>query len=113
MEHDSNCHVDLIHKLFDEKDCSEISRVDLVVSGMGCHNCAMRVRNAILQLDGVNWVDVKLETGRAEVAYNAAKISPEQFLSAVATADPEGRHHYQAELVLLDTEAKATLEKGI
>ncbi|MEX1071556.1 MAG: heavy-metal-associated domain-containing protein [Anaerolineales bacterium] len=102
MEHD--CHVDLIHKLYDEKDVSEISRADLVVSGMGCYNCAMRVRNAILQLDGVNWVDVKLETGRAQVAYNVTKISPKQFLPAVATADPEGRRHYQAELIPLDTD---------
>lgn len=99
-EHNSNCHVDLIHKSFDEKDCSENSRADLVVSGMGCHNCAMRVRNAILQLAGVNWVDVNLETGLAQVAYDATKISPEQFLTAIATADPEGRHHYQASACL-------------
>jgi len=100
MEHDSNCHVELIHKPFDETDLSEVSKTSLMVYGMGCHNCAIRVRNAILQLDGVNWVDVDLETGRTQVAYDATKISPDQFIPAVAAADPQGHHHYQAEPVV-------------
>ncbi|MEX2161560.1 MAG: heavy-metal-associated domain-containing protein [Anaerolineales bacterium] len=98
MEHDSNCHVDPFHKSFDEKDLSLLSKAGLLISGMGCPNCAIRVRNAILQLDGVNWVDVDLPTGKAQVAYDATKISPEKFIPAVATADPQGRHHYQAVL---------------
>ncbi len=98
MDHDSNCHVEMIHKPFDETDVSAISKASLLVSGMGCHNCAIRVRNALLQLNGVNWVDVDLENGRAQVAYDATRISPDQFMPAVATADPQGRHHYQAKL---------------
>ena|SRR3989339_50475 len=96
MEHDSNCHVELFHKPFDEKDLSSISKAGLLISGLGCPNCVIRVRNAILQLDGVNWVNIDLETGRAQVAYDATKISPEKFIPAVAAADPQGRHHYQA-----------------
>ncbi len=99
MEHDSNCHVELIHKPFDQKDLSDISKASLLVRGMGCTNCAIRVRNAILQLNGVNWVDVDLETGRTLVAYDATKISPEQFIPAVTVADPQGRHTYLAELI--------------
>ncbi len=96
MEHDPNCHVEMFHKPFDETDVSAVSKANLLVSGMGCHNCAIRVRNALLQLNGVHWVDVELESGSAQVAYDATKISPDQFAPAVAMADPQGRHHYQA-----------------
>lgn len=99
MEHDSNCHVDLIHKPFDEKDCSEITEASLLISGMGCPNCAIRVRNALIQLDGVNWVNIDLASGKAQVAFDATKISAEQFMPAVASADLQGRHHYQANLI--------------
>jgi len=99
MDRDSHCHVELILKPFDEKDCSEISEAGLLISGMGCPNCAIRVRNALIQLDGVNWVNIDLESGRAQVAYDATKISPEQFMPAVAAADPQGRHRYQAGLI--------------
>lgn len=99
MEHDPNCHVEQFHKPFDEKDASKVSKASLAVSGMGCHNCAMRVRNAILRLDGVNWVDVDLDTGTALVAYNADSISPQQFVPAVAAAGNDGHHNYQAMLI--------------
>jgi len=99
MNHDSNCHVELIHKPFDEKDVASISKARLSVSGMGCPNCVIRVRNAILQLDGVNWVDADLETGVIQVAYNAERISPAQFMPAVTAAGNDGRHNYRATLI--------------
>lgn len=99
MAHDSSCHVDLFHKPFDEKDVAAISKARLSVSGMGCHNCVIRVRNAILQLNGVNWVDADLETGIVQVAYDAAMVSPGQFIPAVAAAGNDGRHNYRADLM--------------
>ena len=99
MEHDANCHVDMYYKPYDEKEVSRISNARLSVRGMGCPNCAIRVRNAILQLDGVNWVDVDLDSGTAVVAYHASAISPQPFIPAVAAADPQGRHDYRAELI--------------
>lgn len=99
MEHDSNCHVELIHKPFDEKDCSEISEAGLLISGMGCPNCAIRVRNALIQLDGVNWVKIELESGKAQVAYDAMKVTPEQFIPVVAAAGKDSRHNYVARLL--------------
>jgi copper chaperone CopZ len=99
MEHDPNCHVELYYKPYDEKEVSKISNASLTVRGMGCPNCAIRVRNAILRLDGVNWVDVNLESGTAVVAYHANAVSPQQFITAIAEADPQGRHHYLAALI--------------
>ena len=98
MEHDSNCHVELFHKPFDEKDLSSISKTRLLVTGMGCPNCVIRVRNAMLRLDGVSWVDVDLETGIAQVAFDAKTITPEQIIPAVAASGNDGRHNYQATL---------------
>ena len=99
MEHDPNCHVEIFHKAFDENDVSKISRASLSVEGMGCHNCAIRVHNAILRLPGINWVDVDLETSTAIVAYNSELISPQQFIAAVAEAGNDGHHNYRANLM--------------
>jgi len=99
MEHDSNCHVEIFHKPFDEKRVSQVSLANLRIGGMGCHNCAIRVRNALLQLDGVDWVDVDLDTGQAQVAYDASSIAPERFIQAVSAAGNDGRHEYRAFLI--------------
>jgi copper chaperone CopZ len=65
---------------------------------MGCPNCAIRVRNAILRLDGVSWVDIDLGTGTALVAFDAKVVTAQQFIPAVAAAGNDGRHNYQATL---------------
>ena len=97
---DENCYVEPIYKgVVSADQLQKADTVTLVVWGMGCENCATRVRNSLLTLDGVFGVDVYLNMAVAEVSYNQEKISAHQLVEAVSTAGNDGRHQYRAELV--------------
>ncbi len=64
----------------------------LVVAGMGCSNCAMRVRNALLSVDGVAEAHVNLVPSVSRVLYDAEHVTTEQLIAAVADAG-QGTHH--------------------
>ncbi|MCZ2076985.1 MAG: hypothetical protein DCC59_06320 [Chloroflexi bacterium] len=66
---------------------------------MGCPNCATRVRNSLLSLDGVYGVDVYLNMAMAEVSYDRRRVSGEALMNAVARAGNDGRHEYRAQLI--------------
>jgi copper chaperone CopZ len=66
---------------------------------MGCENCVTRVRNSLLELEGVYGVDVFLNMALAEVRYESKKLSPDALVKAVSSAGNDGRHHYRAELI--------------
>ena len=95
----SNCHVDLIEKPLEQQALDRAQFALLLVQGMGCPNCARRVHNGLLALDGVLAVDVVLERGLAQVLYDPEQVSPIALLPAVAAAGNDGRHHYAAQLL--------------
>ena len=66
---------------------------------MGCQNCATRVRNGLLLLDGVFHAEIYLNMGMAEVFYDGRKVSAEVLVSTVAGAGNDSRHQYRAEVV--------------
>ncbi|HEX9386894.1 MAG TPA: heavy-metal-associated domain-containing protein [Anaerolineales bacterium] len=97
---DENCYVEPIYK--DAVSADQLQKADratLVVWGMGCENCAMRVRNSLLSLEGVHGVDVYLNMALAEVSYDREKISANDLVIAVSRAGNDGRHEYRAELI--------------
>lgn len=97
---DENCYVEPIYK--NTVPADQIQKGDiatLIVWGMGCENCATRVRNSLLLLDGVYGVDVYLNMALAEVSYDHEKISAHKLVEAVSAAGNDGRHKYRAELV--------------
>ena len=97
---DENCYVEPIYK--SAVSAIELQNADsalLSVGGMGCENCATRVRNSLLAVDGVYGVDVYLNMAVAEVSYNQEKISAHQLVEAISAAGNDGRHQYRAELV--------------
>ena len=97
---DENCYVEPIYK--NTASADELRNADnalLAIWGMGCPNCAMRVRNGLLSLEGVFGVDVYLNMALAEVRYDSVKVSAAQLVSAVASAGNDGRHQYRAELI--------------
>ena len=69
---------------------------------MGCLNCATRVRNSLLALDGVYGVEVYLNMAVAEVSYDSQKIMPMEFAAAIAKAGNDDRHEYRAQLVAME-----------
>jgi len=94
-----NCHVDPLEKSLDPQSIESAVAAYLLVGGMGCPNCAMRVRNGLIGLEGVFAADVELEQGLAAAAYDPERVTIEDLIQAVAQAGNDGRHHYFARLI--------------
>ncbi|GER78839.1 MAG: heavy-metal-associated domain-containing protein [Chloroflexi bacterium] len=97
---DENCYIEPIYK--NAVSNEELRKADsalLAIWGMGCPNCATRVRNSLLSLEGVYGVDVYLNMAMAEVSYDGRKITAQGLVEAVARAGNDGRHEYRAQLI--------------
>lgn len=100
---DENCYIEPIYKSMAPADqLQKADKATLIVWGMGCSNCATRVRNSLLSLEGVYGVDVYLNMAVAEVSYDREKISAKELVVAVSRAGNDGRHEYRAELVAME-----------
>lgn len=98
---DENCYVEPIYKnVVSAVELQNADSVLLAVWGMGCENCATRVRNSLLAVDGVYGVDVYLNMALAEVRYDGKKVSGEMLVEAVSRAGNDGRHEYRAQLIV-------------
>ena len=96
---DQNCHVEPIQKAVLDSVIKNADTTLLAVSGMGCVNCAARVRNGLVSLEGVHHAEIYLNMGLAEVYFDGKKVTPEILIRAVAEAGNDGRHHYEAKVV--------------
>jgi copper chaperone CopZ len=99
---DENCYIEPIYKNLALDQLQKADKATLIVWGMGCPNCATRVRNSLLSLDGVFGVDVYLNMALAEVSYDREKTLPMELVAAVSRAGNDGRHEYRAELVAME-----------
>lgn len=95
-----NCHVDPIHKTATGEERKSVQRILLAVRGMGCPNCATRVHNSLVTLNGVINTYVDHITGTAEVEFNPQMVAIPALVSAVAKAGNDGRHEYSAALLV-------------
>lgn len=96
-----NCHVEPIQKSALDHVIQSADRILLSISGMGCANCATRVRNGLLLLDGVHDAEVMLNMRMAEVYFDEKKVSAAMLVQAVAEAGNDGRHNYQAQAIIV------------
>jgi copper chaperone CopZ len=69
----------------------------LLVRGLHSARCALRVRNALLSVPGVAWVEVVLDPGFVRVAYDPARVDPETLPAVLSGREP----HYSARVLLL------------
>jgi copper chaperone CopZ len=93
------CQVHAIEKPVDGAALLNSAVAVLQVSGMGCGNCAHRVRNSLLGLPGVLAARVDLAGGLVRVNFTSAHTDLRQMLDAVADAGNDGHHQYRAALV--------------
>lgn len=96
---DENCHVEPVQKIATAEEQKTVEMASFSVWGMGCPNCAARVRNSLLSLRGVVCAYVDHIAGTAGVAYNPDLATVEMLISAVARAGNDGRHEYGARLL--------------
>lgn len=93
---DANCRVEPTQKITTPDERKNLAVVGLTIWGMGCPNCANRVRNGLIALVGVVEADVDHTTGFAFVEYNPDLVTLPALLQAVAQAGDDDRHKYIA-----------------
>lgn len=96
MSKDGHCHVDIVERTPSPEELTGICEAELLVSGMGCANCALRVRNALILRQGVVEAQVDHVTGQAVVHYNPGMIGLGDLIDAVSTAGIGNHHRYAA-----------------
>ena len=96
---DDNCHVEPVQKIASAEERQLIETALLAVWGMGCPNCAARVRNNLLTLNGVVNAYVDHVNGLAAIAYNPDLATVDLLISSVCLASNDGRHEYGAHLL--------------
>jgi copper chaperone CopZ len=96
---DETCYVEPIKKSVPEELLRKADLALLAIAGMGCQNCASRVQNSLLSLEGVYDVDIFLNMAMAEVTFNGQQVSTRMLVDAVAQAGNDGRHNYRAQLI--------------
>lgn len=88
-----NCHVDPIQKTATSDEQQTVTTALLAVwgtlaparnAGVGCPNCAARVRNSLIALTGVVEAYVDHTAGMAQVNFNPNLTSPPALVEAVA-----------------------------
>jgi len=63
-----------------------MASVHLSVTGMHCGNCVIKVEKALKAVPGTLGASVDLQTGSADVDFDAAKATPERYVQAVQGA---------------------------
>ena len=94
-----NCHVEPLQKTATPVEQQSITSALLAVEGLGCPNCAARVRNSLLTLTGVVEAQVLLERALVDVTYNPHLADIPALVNAVAQAGGDGRHEYSAHVI--------------
>ena len=91
------CHVESIQKIATPEELEATTSTLMVIYGMGCPNCAARVRNSLLSITGVVDAYVDHIAGMAHVVFNPNLTASQTLIDAVARAGGDGRHEYIAE----------------
>ncbi|WP_391207325.1 copper chaperone CopZ [Psychrobacillus sp. L4] len=60
-----------------------VSQVTLNVQGMSCGHCVNAVESNVGKLDGVEQVNVHLETGKVDVSFDEKKITVEKIKETI------------------------------
>lgn len=97
---DGNYHMVPVDKPASPGDCEEAMMVMLAVDGMGCPNCATRIRNSLIGLDGVLEAYVYQSLQLAEVIFDPRSAGPMDFVRAVSSAGDDDQQAYRARIVL-------------
>ena len=68
----------------------------LEIGGMTCASCVGRVERALRKLDGVATAQVNLATEVAAVAYDPARLDPDELVRAVTRAGYTATPHHES-----------------
>ena len=63
------------------------TKVSLAVTGLTCSDCGSKVTTSVTAIPGVLAVAVDYQTGRTEIAYDAAKVKLDTILAKIKSLD--------------------------
>jgi copper chaperone CopZ len=93
------CHVTPMEKQVTAEEQARLTDARLLIWGMGCPNCAARVRNSLLALQGVVEAVIDHNTGVGRVFYNPGMVTGPDLERTVSAAGGDGRHEYLGRVV--------------
>jgi copper chaperone CopZ len=93
---DEKCNVEPQHRKVSSVEFQKARVAVLAVEGMGCPNCAARVRNSLISLYGVTDAVVNHVTGSAKVSFNPDLVGFPALADAVTRSGIESGHIYYA-----------------
>lgn len=96
MFHSTHCHVQPFQPTAGPPARRTARTIHLALAGMECNNCATRVLNALLGLDGVITVEVDLPASLAKIWYLVDRLDEIDLMSAVRDAGRDTDHGYLA-----------------
>lgn len=99
MQHVTDRRVDPIASKAAAETLSGAQSVDLAIAGMGCSNCANRIRNALLAIPPVLEVRVNVPSSLAHVWYDGSRIGIAEIVAAVGVIGETTHHRFIAEPV--------------
>lgn len=59
----------------------------LAISGMGCVNCANRIHNALITMEGVGQAHIDHRTGQGAVYYNPDRLSADNIIAGILASE--------------------------
>jgi copper chaperone CopZ len=93
MQHVTECHVEPIEGDAAAAELDEAVQHTLALSGLGCPNCANRVRNALLRTDGVLEAEIDLNAALGRVWCRPGSPPDETELVKAVVGASRGTHH--------------------
>lgn len=96
MQHVTDCHVDPVVSDASSEEKERATVQHLAVAGMGCPNCANRVRNSLLLRPAVLEAEVSLSTGLVTVWFDEGGAGVPDLLEAISQAGQGTHHRYLA-----------------
>lgn len=93
-----NSHVEPQQKQSASQEVASLTDVRMLIGGMGCPNCAARVRTSLLGLPGVVEAVIDHHSGVGRVFYNLGMVTDHELERAVRAAG-DGQHEYLGKLV--------------
>jgi copper chaperone CopZ len=99
LKHEGGCQVTPVYATASEAQLAQASVLFLAVEGMGCPTCTQRVRNGLLQIQGVLDASVELDSGLAKVWFDDGVVTPATVAADLPAAASDARHSYTARLL--------------
>lgn len=93
MQHVTECHVEPIEGTAGSADLDEAVQYTLALAGLGCPNCANRVRNALLRNPGVIEVEIDVQGAIGHVWCRPDSPPTETDLVKAVVGASRGTHH--------------------